>query len=119
MLKMSLVVGILLFGIGAFTVTPSSRSEAGQDPRQWLEERYKEATSVRVGMSRAELMKVFEEDGGLQRIPASRYVLKSCPMIKVDVEFDVEYGQAYRAKPDKEIKIKGISKPYLEYLDAD
>jgi AraC-like DNA-binding protein len=109
----------LLFGIGAFTASPSGRSEAGQGTRQWLEERYKEATSVRAGMSRAELLRVFDEDGGLQRIPASRYVLRSCRMIKVDVEFDVGYGQAYRVKPDKELKIKGISKPYLEHMYAD
>ena len=119
MLKMSLVVVVLLFGIGAFTAGPSSRSEASQDPRQWLEERYKEAASVRAGMSRAELMRVFGEDGGLQRIPASRYVLRSCQMIKVDVEFDAGYGQAYRVKPDKELKIKSISKPYLEHMYAD
>ena len=70
-------------------------------------------------MSRAELMKVFEEDGGLQRIPAGRYVLRSCRMIKVEVEFDVGYGQASGMQPGEEVKIKGISKPYLEYMHAD
>jgi hypothetical protein len=119
MLKTSLVVGILLFGVSTFTAGPLNRSEASQNPREWLEERYKEATSVRAGMSRAELMKVFEEDGGLQRIPASRYVLRTCRMIKVDVEFDVEYGQAYKERPDEGLKIKGISKPYLEYMHTD
>ncbi|MDQ3817391.1 MAG: hypothetical protein M3362_06840 [Acidobacteriota bacterium] len=119
MLKTLLVLGFLFLSIGTIAVSPSNRSEASQNPRQWLEERYKEATSIKVGMSRAELMKVFEEDGGLQRIPASRYVLKSCPMIKVEVAFDVEYGQAYREKPDEELKIKSISKPYLEYMNTD
>jgi hypothetical protein len=119
MLKTSLVIGVLFFSIGTFTVGSSTRHEARQNPREWLEERYKEATSVRAGMSRAELMRVFEEDGGLQRIPASRYVLRSCRMIKVEVEFDVKYGQAYKEKPDAQLKIKAISKPYLEYMDTD
>jgi hypothetical protein len=119
MLKTSLVIGLLFFSIGTFTVRPLTSNEAGRNPREWLEERYKEATSVRAGMSRAELMKVFEEDGGLQRIPAGRYVLRTCRMIKVEVEFDAEYGQAYKEKPDRELKIKAISKPYLEYMDTD
>ena len=70
-------------------------------------------------MSRAELMKVFEEDGGLQRIPAGRYVLRSCRMIKVEVEFDVGHGRAYGRKPDEEVKIKGVSKPFLEHMHTD
>jgi hypothetical protein len=119
MLKTSLVIGVLFISIGTFTVRPLTRNEARQNPREWLEERYKEATSVRAGMSRAELIRVFEEDGGLQRIPATRYVLRSCGMIKVEVEFDVEYGQAYKEKRNEELKIKAISKPYLEYMDTD
>jgi len=119
MRQLSLFMGVLFFGIGVFTVGPLSHSQASQNPRQWLEERYTEATSIREGMSRAELMKVFEEDGGLQRIPAGRYVLRSCRMIKVEAEFEVEYGQAYKVKPDEELKIRVISKPYLEYMHTD
>jgi hypothetical protein len=119
MLKTSLVIGILFFSVCTFTVRSLTRDEARQDPREWLEERYKEATSVRAGMSRAELLRVFEEDGGSQRIPAGRFVLRSCRMIKVEAEFDVEYGQAYKEKPDEELKIKAISKPYLEYMNTD
>lgn len=119
MLRTSLLVVALFFTIGTFTANSLSPNEARQNYRQWLEERYQEATSVRAGMSRAELIKVFEEDGGLQRIPAGRYVLRSCHMIKVEAEFDVEYGRDYKERPDKELKIKEISKPFLEYEHTD
>ena len=119
MLKVAVIVGCLSFSVGAFTAGPLSRGGANQNPQRWLEERYKEATSMRAGMSRAELMRVFEEDGGLQRIPAGRYVLRSCRMIKVEVEFDVENGQAYEGVPEEELKIRSVSKPYLEYMHTD
>ena len=118
MLKLSLVIGVLVFGIGTL-VSPLGHSEANQNPKQWLEERYKEATSVSVGMSCADLRRIFDEDGGLQLIPARRYVLRSCRMIKVDVEFDIGYDQAYKDKRDEKLKIKSMSKPYLEYKFMD
>ena len=40
-------------------------------------------------------------------------------MIKVDVVFDVEYGLNYKERPDGEIKIKEVSKPYLEHFATD
>jgi hypothetical protein len=93
--------------------------EFEQTGSQWLRERYDEASSIRVGMTRAELIKVFSEDGGLQSIPASRYVLKSSTMIKVDVKFEFPEGIDHRTATDDQLHIKSISKPYLEpmYLD--
>jgi hypothetical protein len=90
-----------------------------QPADKWLQERYKEATSIKAGMSREDLLKVFMEDGGLNTIPATRYVLRSCHLIKVDVDFETEYGRAYKERPDRELKIKQISKPYLEKMFID
>ena len=118
MAKLFLTIGVLVLGMSTF-LPPSSRGEATQTSQQWLEERYKEARSVSVGMSRADLKRLFDEDGGLQSIPARRYVLRSCQMIKVDVEFDTAYGRAYKVKRDEELKIKSISKPYLEHRAVD
>jgi len=81
----------------------------------WLGHLLDEAYSIQVGMSRADLLKVFEVDGGLQLVPPERYVLRSCYMIKVKVQFELPKGTS-RAKlpPDNEMKISAISKPYLE-----
>ncbi|MDT7602833.1 MAG: hypothetical protein QOF61_830 [Acidobacteriota bacterium] len=89
-------------------------------------------------------MKLFETDGGLQLLLPTRYVLKSSNMVKVDVEFDVpedakgrlvpedepivqadESGRKsspkenYQVVPNQKLKIKSISKPYLEPFDLD
>jgi len=40
-------------------------------------------------------------------------------MIKIDVEFDTQYGVRYAKKPDPELKITNVSKPYLEYASLD
>jgi hypothetical protein len=111
------IIGLLL--LATYSITTHGQGEQEQAHRQWLNEQYTEATSIKPGMSRADLLQVFEEDGGLQRIPATRYLLKSCNMIKIEVEFDTEYGQAGEEKPDADLKITKVSQPYLEYPHRD
>src|ERR1051325_4404234 len=100
-------------------VYSQEQAMTNQPPDKWLQDRYKEATSIKAGMSREDLLKVFMEDGGINTVPAIRYVLRSCHMIKVDIDFDTEYGKAYKEKTDRELKIKQISKPYLETMFMD
>jgi len=89
----------------------------------WLWDRLFEAESIKAGMTRADLLKVFGEDGGLQGGPSSqRFVLRSCHLIKVNVKF--ELGDAPQAAApsltlDNRMKITDISKPYLEPMYMD
>lgn len=101
-----------------------------QSHDQWLQERYFEATSIKEGMTRADLVKIFGIDGGLQPFLPTRYVLKSSSFIKVDVEFDVPEGskvipedlrfemdyskEGFRYISNDKLKIKRISRPYVE-----
>jgi hypothetical protein len=84
-----------------------------------LEQRYKEATSIKAGMSRADLVKLFDEDGGMQTSPAGRYVLKSCRLIQIEVKWDNPYGAASRTMPDDKLKIAEVSKPFLQPMALD
>ena len=111
------IIGLLL--LATYSITTHGQDEQEQAHRQWLNELYTEATSIKPGMSRADLLRVFEEDGGLQRIPATRFLLKRCRMIKVEVEFDTEYGQEYKESADENLKITKVSLPYLEYPHYD
>jgi len=96
------------------------RTEEDSRLYHWLLDRMLEAESIRVGMSRVDLLRVFMPDGGFQRIPASRYVLYSCDLIKVDVEFRFPEGTSPRnLPPDAELTILKISKPYLEPMIMD
>ncbi|MFL6208082.1 MAG: hypothetical protein ACJ74W_04490 [Pyrinomonadaceae bacterium] len=134
---------LLLFLICSITVAQRSHPTATEQAhRQWLEERYKEATSITAGMTYADLDKLFIMDGGLQPMLPERFVLKSCDMIKVDVQFDVPKGvrpiilpeglrqvavggahptdeSDFRYVPDGQLKIKSISRPHLEHMSLD
>ena len=71
-------------------------------------------------MTRRDLRRLFRPDGGLQTIPSSRYVLKSCAMIKIEVKFALPEGASredFRDEneaADDALKITEVSKPYLE-----
>lgn len=111
------IVGLLvILAPGIHSGTQTANDQANQ---RWLEERYKEATSIKAGMTRADLLKLFEEDGGLQSIPASRYVLKCCQLIQIEVKFDSGYGVNYKPTPDENLKIVEVSRPYLQRMAAD
>ena len=113
-----LLIASLLITIGA-RIYPQAQTASDQAHQQWLEERYKEATSIKTGMSRADLLKLFDEDGGLQSIPAGRYVLKSCHLIQIEVKFDTEHGVNYQPTADENLKIVEVSRPYLERMAID
>jgi hypothetical protein len=141
----SLLVCCILI-IGGFGLPRSAQPERSHD--EWLQERYFEATSIKEGMTRADLVKVFRVDGGLQPLGIpTRYVLKSSDMIKVDVEFDIpEEAKGkifpedlssemkspafdaegrpvprgdYQSMPNERLKIKSISRPYVEQFNCD
>ena len=122
MLKSALLIACFISAAGAGVLRFAAPEDAH---RRWLGERYEEAVSIKPGMSRADLRRQFSVDGGLQAIPAGRYVLKSCGMIKVDVKFSVPEGLSRESlleengRADEMLKITDISKPYLEYGMTD
>jgi len=124
--------------LGPSAINPSSQqrvtviSQEEAKHLDWLVARIGEALSIKAGMSRADLLKVFQVEGGLQRIPPERYCLQSCVYIKVRVRFrvaktvspqpHVEPGKQYerlRSIPHTDWIIETISEPYLGYFIAD
>ena len=98
MIKSALLLLCLCFAGSVVTLPRLDRPD--QAHRQWLEERYKEAISIKEGMTFADLFKSFEPDGGLQLMLPERYVLRSCSMIKVDVQFDLPEGGGHKRTAD-------------------
>lgn len=136
MIKSVLLICSLL-AVGGFNVFHQRAVDEPDNAAhvKWLEERYADATSIKEGMTRKELMKLFGADGGIQPPHAQRYSLKNSGLIKVDVQFDVpdsvklkvpEVGMSQDSQGDYLffgdeqasynglIKIKSISKPYLQ-----
>ena len=144
MLKMVTLV-LVVFTMAGFNPPITTQINRAHD--KWLQERYFEALSIKEGMTRAELLEVFRMDGGLQAFLPTRYVLRSSNFIKVDVEFEVPAGvtgtvvpedlrdemaaiardsagtsgtkRKYQLVANEKLKIKTISKPYVEQFNYD
>lgn len=99
--------------------TPVSMPLSQETHEAWLLKRMDEVRTIRPGMTRVDLLKIFQEDGGFNGVPANRYILKSCPYIKVEVEFDIPNGRYKRDIPDSQLKITKISTAYLGYMVLD
>jgi len=92
---------------------------------EWITRSLKQMQTVGIGRTRAELLKVFTEEGGLSTSKARTYVYRECPYIKVDVTFNI-VGRPERdadgrltniESPDDTIKT--ISRPYLAWGIGD
>jgi hypothetical protein len=105
-----MVAGFLLLSTFVMPAQTSLSPQSGDDQEhfQWLLKSLDSIQTMKVGMTRRELLTLFREDGGVQFVPI-RYVYKQCPVIKVDVAFT-----ANDAGDRSNDRIKSISKPYLE-----
>jgi len=71
---------------------------------QWVGNVLAWIATIKPGMTRSDLLRVFTTEGGLSTRTHRTYVLKQCPTIKVDVEFSISGNEA-------EDKITQISRP--------
>ena len=115
---------IAVFALGLVTflsvgALPSSYSRGNDEHTEWIVKSLRKMESVKVGMTRADLLKVFTEEGGLSTRTLQRYVYRDCPYIKVDVEFEPVGEQNNRIIRSSEDKIIKLSKPFLEWSILD
>jgi hypothetical protein len=105
----------------AVFIDSTARTQVGlQNHNEWIAKSLKEMESIQVGMTRAELGKVFRGEGGLSTRKWRQYVYRECPYIKVEVEFEPvgekEPPEFTEGSKDKIVK---ISKPFLEWSVLD
>lgn len=74
-----------------------------------------ECETIKPGMTRAELMKIFVPEGGLSTSEHETFTYRRCSYIKVDVDFNAA------SKDEKQPTdiIRKISKPYLDWYVID
>ncbi len=126
MSKIALMMAASLFVL-LLTVSSLSaqNSRTPQSHTEWIADSLKEIQKLKVGMTRADLLKVFTTEGGLSTGLNRTYVYRECPYIKVDVEFepvgrparDAE-GRVTLLESNRDV-IKKISRPYLEWNILD
>ena len=86
---------------------------------QWVADCLKEIQTVKVGMTRKQLLEVFTTEGGLSSRTWRTHVHRRCPYIKVDVEFKVVGNEADKFAEMPEDLITKISRPYLQWPIMD
>lgn len=115
---------ITAVAVGLFTfvsVAPLLPPVSGQTAEHtaWIAKSLREMETVKVGMTRGELLKVFTEEGGLSTRTWRRYVYRDCQNIKVDVEFEPVGDPENKRIQSPLDKITKISKPFLEWSIVD
>ena len=106
---------ILCFGAIAQLGSQQSLPQTDSDHTEWIEDVLKATQSIKVGMTRSDLLKVFTTEGGLSWSSQRTYVYRQCPYIKVDVKFAVSSNTEELPKD----KILEISRPYLAWSVMD
>jgi hypothetical protein len=86
---------------------------------EWVQKALLEMQAIKPGMTREELWKVFQEEGGLSTRTTQRYVYRECPYFKVDVKLDAVGSSEDKLTKSPQDKIRSISTPFLEWSIED
>ena len=107
------------------STAPAQSPQKSQAPTEWIANSLKEIQKITVGMTRADLLKLFTTEGGLSTGLTRTYVYRECFYIKVDVEFEPVRRSARNADgrvtlvESEDDVIRKISKPYLAWMVID
>jgi len=89
------------------------------DHTRWIERSLREIQTLKPGMTREDLLKVLQEEGGLSNRNGQRFAYRECPYIKVDVKFQAVGALEDNLRKDPRDKILRLSKPFLEWSIED
>ena len=93
-------------------INGSQNAPSEQKHTEWVQHVLASIATIKPGMTRRELLSVFDADGGLSTRTQGTYIYKHCPYIKVDVAFwPADRGAAEKAGD----RIVRISRPYLAH----
>ena len=130
MKTLALGLSILLAGIGSSVGSSQHSPAKDRAHMDWLLDRIDEAISVEEGICIEDLMKVFRLEAGLQsgdifgppfvsRSFNGFFSLRSCEYIKLDVDFEIPEGIDLTKASRENVKIRKLSRPYLNYARID
>lgn len=122
-------------GHSLFGISPGSRTQLSQAHVQWVSEVLTRMQTIKPGMTREALYRVFTTEGGLVFSPYKRtFVNRDCPYFKVDVDFraavvvgatepdeqrqDEKDDEKFLGGNGRDIIVK-ISTPYLQFSIMD
>jgi hypothetical protein len=111
----TVVYALLLCCLVAISFAQTRQLPCSQaEHNHWLADALNEIMTIKVGMTRAQLLEILQPSGGFQPITTRTFTHRSSPYIKVDVVFEVQSKQGEGDKISATDKIVSISRPYLE-----
>jgi hypothetical protein len=107
------------------TARVASQEPCVQEHTAWVSQALIKMETIKTGMTRQNLLKVFTTEGGIYTGLQRTYASRDCPYFKVDVSFDAvgrpnhdKDGRVTLVEDDRD-KIVSISRPYLQFTIAD
>jgi hypothetical protein len=112
-------------GVAAFPAfAPTAQGQFTDGHVEWVAQALMRMQTIKPGMTRDDLLKVFTTEGGISTRTQRTYVSRDCPYFKVDVEFkavgppgrngvEMSFGES-----SADIVLK-ISRPYLAFSILD
>jgi hypothetical protein len=121
-----MLLSVVIGGPAAIRAARPERQQSSQQGHiAWVTDVLRRIQTVKVGMTRGDLLKIFGTEGGLSTGLHRTYVSRDCPYFKVDVEFEA-VGRPSRdgarritlVEDNRDVIVK-ISKPYLQFTTID
>jgi hypothetical protein len=113
-------------GMTTIASSTDAQSDCRSDHVAWVAESLKRLLTLKPGMSREQLLRVVTTEGGLVFSPLQRtFVSRDCPFFKVDIafrrapDFDVDGPRDEWHQEVNSDVVTSISRPYLEFTNAD
>lgn len=114
--RIVLAIALLL---AATLFAPTQIRDTDLEHRKWIVSVLESTGTIKPGMTRKDLLKVFMEEGGISNRFQRTYVYKGCPYIKVNVEFEAASNPEKGLTEMPEDRIRKISAPFLAYIVVD
>ncbi len=114
-MKNILTMLLILSGIFVFYIFVNTENkQADKKDCEFIEQSMEEIKTIKVGMKRKDLNRIFRQDGGISGMTEQRFVYEKCQFIKVDVKFEPIDKSNKFSDNNPEDKIIAISKPYTK-----
>lgn len=112
-------------GTAQFAAFAEGQCNSQPDHIEWVEKSLERMLTIKVGMTRNQLMKIFTTQGGVYTARERQFVSRDCPYFKVNAKFrravesQMDEGEsAWLNKRDDDV-ITNIDGPFLGYLIFD
>ena len=121
-----IMAGVAIASAVAIQGSPQlGQPEISQDHVTWVAQPLKRIQTIKPGMTREALLKVFTTEGGISTGLQRTFVSRDCPYFKVDVEFRT-VGRPDRDRDGRVTLVEGgqdiivkISRAYLQFSILD